>query len=168
MNDVQISKVKLKLGPIEVEYEGSEAFLRTELLDLLKNLLEIYKTNYPLQSLPSLQNAEDVLSEASQAVGKIELTTNTIAAKLGCKTGQELVLAACAALVFVKQKDFFARKEIISEMKSASTFYKKTYVDNMRNYLDGLVKDGKLLERSNGVFALPSHMRKEMESKIAR
>ena len=29
------SKIKIKMGPLEVEFEGSEAFLKAELPDLL-------------------------------------------------------------------------------------------------------------------------------------
>ena len=37
------SKIKIKLGPIEVEYEGSESFLKQELPALIKTVTELFK-----------------------------------------------------------------------------------------------------------------------------
>ena len=36
------SKIRIKLGPIEVEYEGSEAFLKEELPQLLTAVSDLY------------------------------------------------------------------------------------------------------------------------------
>jgi len=166
MDDINITKVRVKLGPIEVEYEGGENFFKTEIPELLKMIMELYKANSSIMILPPSQPSESTPLIPPDVPKKIEISKNSIASKLGCKTGPELILAACATLTFVKLKETFTRKEIIPTMKEASTYYKQSYVRNLGNYLSTLVKDGKLLERSNGVFALHTDIRKEMEAKI--
>lgn len=37
------SKIRIKLGPVEVEYEGNEAFLKDELPDLLSAVARLHK-----------------------------------------------------------------------------------------------------------------------------
>jgi len=40
-------KIRIKLGEIEVEFEGSEAFLKRELPDLVRMGSELYATTNP-------------------------------------------------------------------------------------------------------------------------
>jgi hypothetical protein len=40
-------KIKIKLGEIEVEYEGSEAFLKLELPDLIRMGANLYEATNP-------------------------------------------------------------------------------------------------------------------------
>ena len=165
MDETQRATVKFKLGSIEIEFAGNESFLKAELPDLIKAVFEIYKTNFS-QGLPTLPTPEPKFPLSGEPAKKVELTTNSIAAKLGCKSGPELVLAACAFLTLAEGKETFARREIAKAMKSASTFYKKTYRDNLTNSLASLVKDGKLLERSTGIFALHADTKTNMEEKL--
>lgn len=41
------SKIRIKLGAIEVEYEGSESFLKEELLALLSAVSDLYQRSNP-------------------------------------------------------------------------------------------------------------------------
>ena len=43
MGDEMTSKIRIKLGPIEVEYEGTESFLKEELPQLLEAVANLYK-----------------------------------------------------------------------------------------------------------------------------
>ena len=88
--------------------------------------------------------AEAEVLEGDPAKQQLKLRTNTIAAKLGAKTGADLALAACAHLCLVKGVDSFERKHILGEMKLANNFYKRTYSANLSKYLKTLVNDSKI------------------------
>src|SRR4030067_2424975 len=62
----------------------------------------------------------------------LQLTTGTIAARFNVKTGPDLVLAAATHLVLIKGKQSFNRQQIIDEIKSASSYYKQSYLNNLR------------------------------------
>ena len=53
MSDNEQSKIRFKLGVLEVESEGSTAFLRTELPEVLKAILDLYKTSFSADQLNS-------------------------------------------------------------------------------------------------------------------
>lgn len=112
------SKIRIKLGSIEVEYEGSEAFLKKELPDLMKSITELYKSMGKI-----IEQPEDQV-EGLKPKG-IKLSTKSIAAKMNCATGPDLVIAAAAHLTLAKNKESFTRKELLSEIQSASGYFKK-------------------------------------------
>ena len=154
------SKIRIKLGSIEVEYEGSEAFLKKELPDLMKTIIELYKS----ADIPVGQT-EDQGGDSKKR--GIRLSTKSIAAKLNCSSGRDLVVAAAAHLTLAKNQDSFSRKELLSEMQSASGYYKKTYGDNLSNALNGLLKDNTLTELSKGNYSLSEQKRKEVGGHLA-
>ena len=154
------SKIRIKLGPIEVEYEGSETFLKEELPQLLSAVSELYSTSGLTTDAPG----GNVLHPPS---GNLQGTTGSIAAKLAVKQGPELIIAAAARLTFVSGKQTFSRQEIIEEMKSATAYFKKTYVKNLSAYLNTLLKDGKLLEPSAGIFSLSASSQSELKGRLA-
>lgn len=157
------SKIKIKLGSIEVEYEGSESFLKEELPSLLSAVSELYSkshTSKPLATPDLPQNSD------TQPTGNIEATTGSLAAKLQVKSGPDLIIAAAARLTFVSAKDKFSRQEIIDEMKTAPSYNKGTYINNLSRSLNNLIKDGKLNEPSKGNYALTASARKELETRL--
>lgn len=161
------SKIRIKIGPIEVEYEGSESFLKEELPDLLTTVSDLYtKSNLSGVRIPG--GAEEPSADApSLAPPGVQGTTGTLAAKLQVKSGPELLLAGAARLTFVSGKETFSRQQIIDEMKSASAYYKKSYLNNLSKYLNSLIKDGKLLEPSQGMYALSAASKTDLGNRIA-
>lgn len=63
--------------------------------------------------------------------------------------------------------DKFSRKELLDEMKSATAYYNKNYATNLSAYLKSALKDDRLAEISNGVFALTAKATAEVEPKLA-
>src|SRR5687767_12900337 len=131
------SKIKVKVGGVEVEYEGSEAFLKEELPGLLSTLAKLQKEFGSTPTLETEIPRENGEARVAPVFG--QATTGTIAAKLGVKSGPELIVAACARLIFVLGKDSFTRKEILQEMQSAAGYYKYTHVNNLTKYQRNLV-----------------------------
>jgi hypothetical protein len=157
------SKIRIKLGAIEVEYEGSESFLKEELPQLLSAVSDLYNKSH------ATQVPEDSASTSTTAPknGKIEATTGSIAARLQVKSGSDLILAAVARITFALGTDVCSRQKIIDEMKTASSFYKKTHLGNLSQNLAALVRDAKLNEPSQDNYALTAATRRDLETKLA-
>lgn len=159
------SKIKIKMGAIEIEYEGSEQFLKDELPALLSAVSELYKSSASLISKID-NNSLSETSTAAIVASKIQGTTATLAAKLGGGSGPDLAICAAARLTFVLNKDKFHRKELLAEMKTASSYYKSTYMSNMSTLLSGLVKSGKFMEPSTDNYSLSADSLKSIGAKL--
>jgi hypothetical protein len=94
------------------------------------------------------------------------MSTNTIASKLGMNSGPDLIIAACANLTLVKNKETFHRKDILAEMKTASNYYKGSHSNNLSASLKSLVSGDKLIERTKDVFALTASEKKSIKLKL--
>lgn len=139
------SKFRIKLGQIELDFEGNEEFLKKELPELLAAVSKLFQQagTAALSTSPGGTNA--VLPQA---------TTGSIAGKLRVTSGPELIIAAAAHLSLVKGMPTFTRDQVLKEMQSAPTFYKKTYLNNLTAYLGRLVKTQKLREVSKDTYSL--------------
>lgn len=156
------SKIRIKIGAIEVEYEGSEAFLKTELPAFIKSISELQIS--PVRESDPEQNGSNNKPESVKNV--IQLSTKSIAAKLNVKSGRDLVVAAAAHLCFVKEKAKFTRKELLDEMKTATSYYKATYSNNLSMILSRLIKT-QLNEPSTDVYALTADTENDLRKKLA-
>lgn len=161
------SKIRIKLGHMEVEYEGSEEFIKQELVGLVKTVSDLSKAHSPT-SQPIADTQEVAPAAVPTQQSAIQMSANSIAAKLKCSTGPDLVLAAAASLTLVKNQDSFIRKQILEEMRSAASYYKASFGSNLSVHLIGQVKSNKLLERSTGQYALPADVRGELEKQLAQ
>lgn len=158
------SKIRIKMGAIEIEYEGSEQFLKDELPELLSAVSNLYKASAPLMEANNSATGLDAGSgKSTEVVG----TTGTLAAALGGGSGPDLAMTAAARLTFVLGKDKFARKEILDEMKSASSYCKPSYISNLTKILSGLVKDKKLMESAKNTYSLSADSRTSLGAKLA-
>jgi hypothetical protein len=163
------TKIRIKLGLIEVDYEGSEAFAKDELSNVVSALIDLYKTSdisIADQSGISPAKAND-LTSSNGSEGTIQATTSTLAAKLGCSSGLDLIIVAATRLTFVAGLPTFSRQNILDEMKTASGYYKQSYGANLSNYLQSLVKSGKLLETAKDIYSLSDTEKKEVGTKLA-
>lgn len=158
------SKIKIKMGAIEIEYEGAEQFLKDELPELLSAVSDLYKASAPsIEVNKPIVNADASSGKNTEVVG----TTSTLAAKLGGGSGPELALTASARLTFVLEKEKFTRKEIMAEMQSASAYYNPNFSKNFTAILNGLVKDKKLMEPAKDTYSLSADSRKSIGAQLA-
>jgi len=158
----ETSKIRIKMGDIEVEYEGTESFLRDELPALLAAVSKLYGG-----SSTTGDHSKNGRSGGPKhsLVGK----TGTIAAKLGCNVGngKDLITSAAARLTFVLNKDSFTRAELLTEAKTATSYYKKGVANNLTNTLDGLVKSEDFTEIAKGTYSLSATKREELQTRFA-
>lgn len=154
-------KIRIKVGNVEVEYEGDFAFLREDLPTLLTKLSELPVARASGSSIGG-SNAAAQLSAGGAG------TTGAIAGRLNCSEGADLVLAAGANLTLNKNKPTFSRKELLNEMKDAPTYYKETYSKNLSFYLRGLVKSGKFNELGKDSYAVTEPELKSLASRLGQ
>jgi hypothetical protein len=156
------SKIKIKVGQVEIEFEGSEEFLSKELPVLLKNVSSLY-ASVPVNP----PGGDPIIKPPPPPGGQIQFTTNAIATKLSVKSGSDLLVAAAAHLTFVKRVQTFTRQQILNEMKTATSFYKKSYSPNFKKYLKTITDSGKLNELSTDAYAFSAVAKTDLERKLA-
>ncbi|MFC1538649.1 hypothetical protein ACFL6H_04435 [Candidatus Latescibacterota bacterium] len=161
------TKIKIKLGPIEVEYEGTEKFLKEELTDLIKTVIDLYQVNNIL--INSNDTGKDLETEVFSATKTktFQYSTQSIAAKLSCKKATDLILAAATKLTLVDGKETFMRQELLDEIKTAPSYYKNSYNKNLTSSLNSMLKNDKLNEPKSNTYALTAASKKEMERFLA-
>jgi hypothetical protein len=151
------------MGAIEVEYEGSEQFLKKELQELLSEVSRLYSQGGPpLDRDPVISNRA-----TAHENGDVLGTTATIAGKLTCNSAPELMIAAAAHLSLVAQRAEFSRKELLDQMRSASGYYKSSMTNNLGNYVNSRIKAGELVEVRKGHYALSPRKLADLRTRLA-
>ena len=145
------SKLKIKIGAFELEYEIDEAISKSDVLEVVGKLTEILPKQ-ALQAAPPPAGSGSGDNPQPSPAG--DLSTSTIAQKLGVDSGPTLARAALARLCIFDKKSAVKRKDILAEMKAASSFYKKTYNNNLTTTLARLVTDGEFNQVSPDTYAL--------------
>ena len=154
---------------MELEYEGDPSFLTGGIEALLLTMGELsgkVPEDDTLSTSP-VEIPDSNESGTSATHGSFNISTNTIAAHLDVTTGPELVVCAVAHLEFVKSNSSSTRAEILSEMKTASTYFNKNMVSNLSASLKTLVKAKRLNEGKPGTYSLSAAERNQIETKIA-
>jgi hypothetical protein len=162
MEDSNKSKIRIKYGDIELEYEGSEKFIKTEIFNYMNNLITP-KGNTEIKG--ALINPK--LNKHLLHNNNLNISISTYASKLKCKSGSELVIAAALSLHLGKAKETFNREEILKEMKLATAYYKESYNNNLSSSLKTLVKAGKLLSLSGDAYSLQADTISALGEKVA-
>jgi hypothetical protein len=162
------TRLRVKLGAAEIEYEGNCQFLKDEIMPTVDKILEMVEPRAELQRpMPTLQidNATEVLS--STTITDVSHSTNTIATLLGAKSANDLAIAAAAHLTLVQKKERMSRQDIIEEMKSAPSFFKSAHVNNLSNTLKTLVKADRLRLLAANIYGLSLKERSDLEKRLA-
>ena len=145
-------KIRIRIGDVEIDYEGAEEFLKQKLPTLLRSVMDFHKASG---------------GGRGGGAGVPPLTTGTIAARLKAKSGPALLLAAAAHLTLVAKKQTFSRQELLTEMKKATSYYRKSYSNNLSKYLSSAVTDGVLQETATNAYALSADTRSKLETQLA-
>jgi hypothetical protein len=156
------AKIRIKMGPIEIDFEGSEEFLKEELPSLLTAVSELHRNSESEEAGTDAQGSAGSGNPQPQGPG---LSVTTIAAKLGVKTGPDLVIATAAKLTRAGVSSI-PRQTLLEEMKQATGYYKTTHRSNLSNILISLVKEGKLQETQKDTYTLSAATKTEVEAKL--
>lgn len=153
-----MTKLKLKFGEIECEYEGPEEFLRKDLLSLLQ---EVAKFSPPE---PFKKGHDHSKSHGTGQTGS-PVSVSTLAQSLSVSSGPDLIVAA--ALSFARAgSQSFTKKQLRERIRDAQAFYKSSYASNFDNYVARLVKNGRLSHTGGDNYALPAKELATLESKL--
>jgi hypothetical protein len=156
------SKLRVKLGRLELDFEGSEDFIKQELMTVLAQL----------KTLGALDiDGDDDAGGDGKPKSKVklddELTTSTIAGKIGVDSGPELVMAAMIRLTMVGNAAKATREAITAEMRGATAYFKETYTNNLTSTLRRLVTGQRLNDLGSNSYSIPAPERTKLEAKIA-
>ena len=181
------TRIRVRKGDTEVEYEGSEQFLRTELSSLLQAASTFPSVSdrraqsppaHPAapgrtsgggkrsaRKTPARARSVDV-APAGQDPGMPPGVAD-VAARMGCRHGTDLVLAASAQLSIRAGEKSFSRAALLGEMKTAADYYKPVYGKNLSRYLKNLIRERQLDEPGPGIYALTARSRRELKKLLA-
>lgn len=167
------AKIKLKVGSMELEYEGDPSFLTGGIEALLVTMGSL-ASKVPEYVPPPHEPVAHVLPAhgngnggAPTGSGQFTFSTNTIAANLDAKSGSDLVICAMAHLELVQGKTSSGRAEILAEMKNAKQYYKQTMSKNLSKSFSTLLTAKRINEGAKDTYALTAAERKQIEAKVA-
>jgi hypothetical protein len=164
-----VSKIRVRMGEVEVEFEGEEGYLKDGLPELLQSVAALYasSTATTQQAAPSQSAAPSDNTAIDKAETLFQGSINTVAARLSVKQGPDLVIAVLAHSEFVQGKDRTTRAEVLNEMKNATGFFKSSYIGNLSKALSNLVKAGTINELTAGTYALADNTKKSISAKLS-
>lgn len=168
------AKVRIKAGPIEFEYEGETELGLADIKDLFTHIETLFKVPVlaegghahpapPATATPAPGNGAGASAPAS-SVQKLHI--NSVATKLGAKTGPDLAVASAASLQLFDQKETFTRSELLDTMKKATMHYDKNMSGNLTKILKTLI-GSKFNQVSDGVYSLSNDAYQELAGKLA-
>lgn len=166
------AKIRIKVGSMELEYEGDPSFLTGGIEALLVTMGDM-AAKVPEEVTPQIEApvqpppANGVSNGTAVVGGQYTFSTNTIAAHLEAKTGPELVICAMAQLELVQRKASATRNEILNEMKGATAYYNSNMSGNMSQNLGNLTKAKTIRQIAKDTYALSAKERKRIEAKVA-
>lgn len=167
-----MAHIRIKLDNAELDCDGPEEFLKTEVPKLWKLAVETYKElpahKAATPAAPTNGNGNGHVNGngSGGAIPGFQSTTENIGAKLGVNSGGELILAAAARLAFVQGKATFTRDELHDEIKTAKSYYNASHRKNLSKTLHKLVRDSKLNETTPGNYAFTPNVRGEIQAKL--
>ncbi len=156
INDVQV-KLNLKVGSVEIAFEGNEAFLKDHVLDLIERALS---GNPRVMDSPS----DHAASNENKVRELHNLAINSVASILEVDSGPDLIVAAAAHLELIQGKEKFTRSDLRQEIRSATSFFKSSYTSNLSSYITSLVKSEQLHEIGQDTYALPEARKRELRA----
>ena len=155
------SKLHVKLGRLELDFEGSEDFIKQELMTVLGKLKEFGALHD--------MNDDDAIETKNGGKPKLggDLTTSTIAGKLGVDSGTELAIAAMVRLTVMQSADKATRTQITTEMRTATAYFKESYISNLTKSLKVLVTSQRLNDLGSSTYSLSASEKTKLEAKLA-
>jgi hypothetical protein len=156
-------KIKIKTDTFELDYDGPEQFLKDELPAMLAIVQKLQLR--PFENDPGVKHTHKSPG-AIHGSTPGRLSVSTIATRLTEKTGPSLVLAAAANFAFFQDKSTFTRRELLTAMKTGTSFYRRSYSANLGKYLKSLVTSSALNDVGNETYALNEKKAKELKDQL--
>jgi hypothetical protein len=149
-------RLRVKIGDIEFEYDGEEAFLE----ERLPGFLEALRSSLPMEGRKEARREAEPGAEEAPPAG-VAMTTRQIARRVEAKTGPEVAKCAAGHLALFAGRASFSRRELLREMQSAAGHYKASMSGNLTKIIAGLVGEGFLVETAAEQYALSARGERE-------
>lgn len=160
------SKLKIKMGHIEFEYEGDAQFDKDAIKDLFTHLESLVGVT-PAAAFESPTPSGSGTEMTQQALnGLSNLHINSVAAKLGVSTGGELAVAAAAHIQIANSKPSFTRKELLDTMKAATQHYNANMSSNLSKMLTSLVTSKRANQLNQNDYSLSASELQSLKAKL--
>ncbi|WP_083825444.1 hypothetical protein [Roseobacter litoralis] len=167
------AKIRIKVGTMEIEYEGDPAFLDGGIETLLVTMGEL--SNHSGQFEDSKQDEHGPDYDEAAATTHTDnggqtynFSTNAIATQYDSKSAADLLLCSVIQLQMVQGKDGCTRKEIIAAMKEANNFCKVSMRGgNLEKAFASLLKNKKLNKLHGGKYSLTASEKQNAEKQLA-
>jgi hypothetical protein len=153
------AKIHIKVGGIEIDYEGDSAFLEKDLLKMVQELQKVAPTAFA----GALHGSS---AGGKPPTGAQTLTTKSIATKLSAKSGSDVAEAAVAHLAIIKGMATFKRSDINDAMKSAAGIYKSTMTSNLSAIIQTLLNQDTLVETGTDTYALTPAAESKLKERL--
>jgi hypothetical protein len=150
-----------------MDYDGTDEFIKHDLLGLISSISEIVaKSGFTVETETDETKDDPKGKKGGKGQKPSQLSTGSIASRLKVESGPDLIIAACAHLAFDKSAAACKRDEIVAQMKTATSYYKKSYLANLTSYLVRLVRTDKLVEGSTGEYALKAEFAQKLKEQL--
>jgi hypothetical protein len=163
------SKLKIKMGHLEFEYEGDAQFDTTAIKDLFTHLENLVGVT-PAAAFENAANhgaaTADAGTSADYAGTNINMAVGTIAARLSVSSGPDLAIAAAAHLQLAQGMTSFKRADLLTAMQSATAYYKASMGGNLSKCLKTLVSSKKLNELTGGAYSLTAGEQTSLRARL--
>ena len=157
------AQVRLRMGDLEIEYEGAASFLTSELVALVREVASLHAE----RTTPASEDEADPPESAADSQGPVNLSMANVATRLNANTGPELAIAAAAFLTICQEHEVFTRKDILGTMQAAPAHYKKSMSSNLSKSLQRLLKDQRLNETAGNQYALTVGEKDRLSASLA-
>lgn len=161
------SKLKIRMGHIEFEYEGDAQFNTTEIKDLFSHIESLIGMTPAAAFEASAAAAPQAPTAGKADDAALNYSPNTIAARLNVTSGPELLIAAAAYLQIVGGQESFKRQDLLEAMKAAKSYYKNNMSSNLTKALSSAVANGRVNELSNSEFSLSANEQSSLRGRLA-
>jgi hypothetical protein len=169
------TRVQVRAGDVELTIESDSPLAVTDIKELLGQVQEVAESmRAPLQA--SLAHVPQTMSQVPPAPAPAsplliednvpQLHINSVAERLGIKSGSDLAVAAAAYLQIVKGQQKFTRGELLSTMKAATSYYTRNHRSNLSAMLKNLT-GSKFNQIDNDTYAIKNHELIELRGKLA-
>ncbi|MBA9061691.1 hypothetical protein GGQ91_001068 [Methylobacterium fujisawaense] len=162
------TKLKIKVGHIEFEYEGDAVYDNEAVKDLFSHI-ESFAVAVPsgnFDALPTQKDLENGDEGAGDQSGISNLSVQTVAARLGGKSAKDVVLAAAGHLQICQGMKSFSRKELLLSMQNAHGYYNQTMSGNLSAVLKRLVAAKQIMTLTGEQMSLSAGELARLSAKI--
>ncbi len=162
------TKLKIRMGHIEFEYEGDAAYDNEAVKDLFSHMESMMVSVPPeaFDTAPPLGNGDAPAGKETAELSSLGM--NTVAARLDAKSGPDLVMCAAAYLQICQGKSTFARRELLKAMQEATNYYNIGMNKNFSNSLKALISGKRLNSLAENKMSLAGGEIGSMKAKLAQ